>query len=337
MQKHCLACESEASPLLRLENLSVHFLRDGVPLPAVRDVNLTLYPGGITCLVGESGCGKSLTARAILRLVPETAVISGRVLLQDTDLRTLPERALRRIRGRRVGMIFQEPMTSLNPVLTAGEQAAEPLRLHLGMSRAEARRETERLFAEVGIPSPHSRYEDFPHQLSGGMRQRVMIAMALACRPELLLADEPTTALDATIQGQILRQIVNQSRNRGMAVLLITHDLGVVAQVADTVGVMYAGHLVEHAPAGELFAAPLHPYTRGLMHSAPSRGSMQLDRLPTIPGSVPSLQNMPAGCPFHPRCAEAMPRCAEAMPPTFVRGAHATACWLAAQPSRDAC
>lgn len=330
MQKRCLTSESEASPLLRLENLSVHFLRDGSLLPAVRDVNLSLHPGGITCLVGESGCGKSLTARAILRLVPEAAVVSGRVLLHDTDLRTLPEKALRRVRGRRAGMIFQEPMTSLNPVLTVGEQAAEPLRLHLGMGRAEARRETERLFAEVGIPSPHSRYEDFPHQLSGGMRQRVMIAMALACRPELLLADEPTTALDATIQGQILRLIVNQSRDRGMAVLLITHDLGVVAQVADTVGVMYAGHLVEHAPAGELFAAPLHPYTRGLMHSAPSRRSMQLNRLPTIPGSVPSLQNMPAGCPFHPRCSEALPRCAEAMPPTFAQGAHTTACWLAA-------
>lgn len=336
MQKRCFACESDASPLLRLENLSVHFLRDGSLLPAVRDVNLSLHPGGITCLVGESGCGKSLTARAILRLAPETAVISGRILLHDTDLRTLPERALRRVRGRRVGMIFQEPMTSLNPVLTVGEQAAEPLRLHLGMGRAEARRETERLFAEVGIPSPHSRYEDYPHQLSGGMRQRVMIAMALACRPEMLLADEPTTALDATIQGQILRLLVNQSRERGMAVLLITHDLGVVAQVADTVGVMYAGHLVEHAPAAELFAAPLHPYTRGLTHSAPSRRSMRLNRLPTIPGSVPSLYSMPSGCPFHPRCSEAMPRCAEAMPPTFVQGAHATACWLAEQSSPDA-
>ena len=265
----------------------------------------------------------------MLRLTPETAVLGGRALLRGEDLLSLPEKELRGIRGRRVGMIFQEPMTSLNPVLRVGEQVAEPLRLHLGMGRAEARREAERLFADVGIPSPHSRYDDYPHQLSGGMRQRVMIAMALACRPELLLADEPTTALDATIQGQILRLILDQSRERGMAVLLITHDLGVVAEVADVVGVMYAGRLVERAPARELFADPRHPYTRGLMHSAPSRRSMGLSRLPTIPGSVPSLQNMPPGCPFQPRCPEAMPRCAEAMPPSFVLGQHAVACWLA--------
>lgn len=319
----------DAAPLLRLEDLSVHFPFEGRLLPAVRDVHLELPPAAITCLVGESGCGKSLTARAVLRLTPETAVLGGRALLRGEDLLSLPEKELRGIRGRRVGMIFQEPMTSLNPVLRVGEQVAEPLRLHLGMGRAEARREAERLFADVGIPSPHSRYDDYPHQLSGGMRQRVMIAMALACRPELLLADEPTTALDATIQGQILRLILDQSRERGMAVLLITHDLGVVAEVADVVGVMYAGRLVERAPARELFADPRHPYTRGLMHSAPSRRSMGLSRLPTIPGSVPSLQNMPPGCPFQPRCPEAMPRCAEAMPPSFIRGGHAVACWLA--------
>ena len=319
----------DAAPLLRLEDLSVHFPFEGHLLPAVRDVHLELPPAAITCLVGESGCGKSLTARAVLRLTPETAVLGGRALLRGEDLLSLPEKELRGIRGRRVGMIFQEPMTSLNPVLRVGEQVAEPLRLHLGMGRAEARREAERLFADVGIPSPHSRYDDYPHQLSGGMRQRVMIAMALACRPELLLADEPTTALDATIQGQILRLILDQSRERGMAVLLITHDLGVVAEVADVVGVMYAGRLVERAPARELFADPRHPYTRGLMYSAPSRRSMGLSRLPTIPGSVPSLQNMPPGCPFQPRCPEAMPRCAEAMPPSFVLGQHAVACWLA--------
>lgn len=319
----------DAAPLLRLEDLSVHFPFEGHLLPAVRDVHLELPPAAITCLVGESGCGKSLTARAVLRLTPETAVLGGRALLRGEDLLSLPGKELRGIRGRRVGMIFQEPMTSLNPVLRVGEQVAEPLRLHLGMGRAEARREAERLFADVGIPSPHSRYDDYPHQLSGGMRQRVMIAMALACRPELLLADEPTTALDATIQGQILRLILDQSRERGMAVLLITHDLGVVAEVADVVGVMYAGRLVERAPARELFADPRHPYTRGLMYSAPSRRSMGLSRLPTIPGSVPSLQNMPPGCPFQPRCPEAMPRCAEAMPPSFVLGQHAVACWLA--------
>ncbi|EFL85035.1 oligopeptide/dipeptide ABC transporter, ATP-binding protein domain [Desulfovibrio sp. 3_1_syn3] len=327
--RNFFSASPDAAPLLRLEDLSVHFPFEGHLLPAVRDVHLELPPAAITCLVGESGCGKSLTARAVLRLTPETAVLGGRALLRGEDLLSLPEKELRGIRGRRVGMIFQEPMTSLNPVLRVGEQVAEPLRLHLGMGRAEARREAERLFADVGIPSPHSRYDDYPHQLSGGMRQRVMIAMALACRPELLLADEPTTALDATIQGQILRLILDQSRERGMAVLLITHDLGVVAEVADVVGVMYAGRLVERAPARELFADPRHPYTRGLMHSAPSRRSMGLSRLPTIPGSVPSLQNMPPGCPFQPRCPEAMPRCAEAMPPSFIRGGHAVACWLA--------
>lgn len=327
--RNFFSASPDAAPLLWLEDLSVHFPFEGHLLPAVRDVHLELPPAAITCLVGESGCGKSLTARAVLRLTPETAVLGGRALLRGEDLLSLPEKELRGIRGRRVGMIFQEPMTSLNPVLRVGEQVAEPLRLHLGMGRAEARREAERLFADVGIPSPHSRYDDYPHQLSGGMRQRVMIAMALACRPELLLADEPTTALDATIQGQILRLILDQSRERGMAVLLITHDLGVVAEVADVVGVMYAGRLVERAPARELFADPRHPYTRGLMHSAPSRRSMGLSRLPTIPGSVPSLQNMPPGCPFQPRCPEAMPRCAEAMPPSFIRGGHAVACWLA--------
>ena len=327
--RNYISASPDAAPLLRLEDLSVHFPFEGHLLPAVRDVHLELPPAAITCLVGESGCGKSLTARAVLRLTPETAVLGGRALLRGEDLLSLPEKELRGIRGRRVGMIFQEPMTSLNPVLRVGEQVAEPLRLHLGMGRAEARREAERLFADVGIPSPHSRYDDYPHQLSGGMRQRVMIAMALACHPELLLADEPTTALDATIQGQILRLILDQSRERGMAVLLITHDLGVVAEVADVVGVMYAGRLVERAPARELFADPRHPYTRGLMHSAPSRRSMGLSRLPTIPGSVPSLQNMPPGCPFQPRCPEAMPRCAEAMPPSFVLGQHAVACWLA--------
>ena len=327
--RNFFSASPDAAPLLRLEDLSVHFPFEGHLLPAVRDVHLELPPAAITCLVGESGCGKSLTARAVLRLTPETAVLGGRALLRGEDLLSLPEKELRGIRGRRVGMIFQEPMTSLNPVLRVGEQVAEPLRLHLGMGRAEARREAERLFADVGIPSPHSRYDDYPHQLSGGLRQRVMIAMALACRPELLLADEPTTALDATIQGQILRLILDQSRERGMAVLLITHDLGVVAEVADVVGVMYAGRLVERAPARELFADPRHPYTRGLMHSAPSRRSMGLSRLPTIPGSVPSLQNMTPGCPFQPRCPEAMPRCAEAMPPSFVLGQHAVACWLA--------
>ena len=321
------AARAPQRPLLRLEELSVHFPAEGRLLAAVRGIDLDVPARGVTCLVGESGCGKSLAARSVLRLTPEGAILGGRVLLDGEDLLSLPERALRDIRGRRVGMIFQEPMTSLNPVLRVGVQTAEPLRLHLGMGAAEARREVVRLFSEVGIPAPESRYDDYPHQLSGGMRQRVMIAMALACGPELLLADEPTTALDATIQGQILRLIHTRSRERGLAVLLITHDLGVVAEMADTVGVMYAGMLVERAPAAELFARPLHPYTRGLMAAAPGRASRGLARLPTIPGSVPSLAAMPPGCPFQPRCTEALPRCAESAPPMLSDGAHGVACW----------
>ena len=263
-----------------------------------------------------------------MRLTPANAVLTGRILLHGKDLLALPEKAMHTIRGRQIGMIFQEPMTSLNPVLKVGDQVAEPLRLHEGLSSSQAREAAIELLTEVGIPAPQSRYDDYPHQLSGGMRQRVMIAMALSCRPELLLADEPTTALDATIQGQILRLLAARCRERRMAVLLITHDLGVAAQMADTVGVMYAGRLVESAPAQDLFADARHPYTQGLLHAAPSARSRGLERLPTIPGTVPSLQNMPTGCPFHPRCTYALPRCSTEMPPTFAQGAHSTACWL---------
>ncbi|MBQ4566663.1 MAG: ABC transporter ATP-binding protein [Desulfovibrio sp.] len=323
-------------PLLQLDQLCVDFAHDGGWLPAVRQVSLGLPAASITCLVGESGCGKSLTARAILGLTPDTARISGKVLFEGHDLLTLPAAQLRCIRGRRIGMVFQEPMTALNPVLRVGLQAAEPLRLHLGMRKAEARRRVEELFAQVGIPAPHSRYDDYPHQLSGGMRQRVMIAMALACAPSLLLADEPTTALDATIQSQILRLLRGQSEERGMAILLITHDLGVVAQMGALVGVMYAGCLVEKAPARQLFADPLHPYTRGLLAAMPSRNSAGLRRLPAIEGTVPSLQAMPPGCPYQPRCPHALPCCAEAMPPTSEDGERMVRCWLVGQGQADA-
>ena len=320
------------TPLLQLENLSVTFATANGPLPAVRSVTLSLHEGETVCLVGESGCGKSLTAKAILRLTPPNATLEGRILLRGRNLLELTEKEMRSVRGRQVGMIFQEPMTSLNPVLRIGDQVAEPLRLHQGMNRQQAREAAMELLTEVGIPAPQSRYDDYPHQLSGGMRQRVMIAMALSCRPALLLADEPTTALDATIQGQILRLLAARCRERGMAVLLITHDLGVAAQMADTVGVMYAGRLVESAPARQLFADPRHPYTQGLLHAAPSARSRGLERLPTIPGTVPSLANMPTGCPFHPRCKAALERCAAEMPPTVADGAHSTACWLVSQP-----
>ena len=317
-----------SAPLLHLENLSVTFATSEGPLQAVRNVNLSIHEGETVCLVGESGCGKSLTAKAIMRLTPANAVLDGRILLRGQNLLDMPEKAMHTVRGRQIGMIFQEPMTSLNPVLRIGDQMAEPLRLHERLGNTQARQAAIELLTEVGIPAPQSRYDDYPHQLSGGMRQRVMIAMALSCRPGLLLADEPTTALDATIQGQILRLLAARCRERRMAVLLITHDLGVAAQMADTVGVMYAGRLVESAPAQELFADARHPYTQGLLHAAPSARSRGLDRLPTIPGTVPSLQNMPLGCPFHPRCAAAMPRCTAEMPPSIAQGAHRTACWL---------
>ena len=320
--------QAPTAPLLQLDNLSVTFTTAQGLLHAVRNINFSMNEGETVCLVGESGCGKSLTAKAIMRLTPANAVLTGRILLHGKNLLTMPEKAMHTVRGRRIGMIFQEPMTSLNPVLKVGDQVAEPLRLHEGLSSSQAREAAIELLTEVGIPAPQSRYDDYPHQLSGGMRQRVMIAMALSCRPELLLADEPTTALDATIQGQILRLLAARCRERRMAVLLITHDLGVAAQMADTVGVMYAGRLVESAPAQDLFADARHPYTQGLLHAAPSARSRGLERLPTIPGTVPSLQNMPTGCPFHPRCTCALPRCSTEMPPTFAQGAHRTACWL---------
>lgn len=315
--------------ILKISDLCVEFPSRNGNLPAVRDLSFAIPQAGIACLVGESGCGKSLTCRSILRLTPDNATLSGRIEFEGENLLEIPEKKLQGIRGGRIGMIFQEPMTSLNPVLTVGKQTAEPLRLHLKMKRRAARAKVLELFASVGIPSPQSRYGDYPHQLSGGMRQRIMIAMALACDPAVLIADEPTTALDTTIQGQILRLIRQQSRERGLGVLLITHDLGVVAEVADIVGVMYAGFLVEEAPVRELFAEPLHPYTRGLIASAPGRNSFTMGSLPTIHGSVPSLNHMPSGCPFQPRCPEVMPVCLIRIPPVTIRGAHRVKCWRA--------
>ncbi|MCI7568565.1 MAG: ABC transporter ATP-binding protein [Desulfovibrio sp.] len=322
------------SDALRLEHLDIDFSGDDGPLRAVHDLSLAVPRGGIVCLVGESGCGKSLTARAVMGLLPERARASGRILLETSrgvvDIPRLSERELRRLRGPGMAMIFQEPMTALNPVLRVGRQVDEVLRLHLGMSRREARAETIRLFAEVGIPAPESRYDDYPHRLSGGMRQRVMIAAALACSPSLLLADEPTTALDATIQGQILRLIHEQSRKNGMAVLLITHDLSVVGQMADSVGVMYAGRLVEWGDADAVLAAPAHPYTRGLLRCAPDRAQIGARRLPAIPGTVPPLTRMPAGCPFAPRCSQAGDDCRRNPPPLQPIGdGHAAACFRA--------
>lgn len=317
-----------AETLLDLQNLSIIFPGRRQPLPAVRNLNFTIPKGAINCLVGESGCGKSLTCKAILKLAPTNATISGKIFFQGENIADLNERKLRKIRGAAIGMIFQEPMTSLNPALTVGSQTAEPLRAHLRMGKAEAKKKVIELFQQVGIPSAETRYSDYPHQLSGGMRQRVMIAMALSCGPRLLLADEPTTALDVTVQGQILRLIASQSAERDMAVLLITHDLGIVADIAHAVGVMYAGTLVEFATCEALFTHPLHPYTRGLMACAPGKASAGQKLLPAIPGRVPALDDMPPGCPFQPRCPDALPICSTQSPPVIAQGDHKIACWL---------
>lgn len=317
-----------AQTLLTVQDLTVRFTTDSYAFDAVSKVNFTLASGQCTCLVGESGCGKSLTAKALLRLIPPTGSISGRLVFDGQDLMTLPEEHMRLLRGNRMSMIFQEPMTALNPVLQVGEQVAEPLRLHKNMSSAAALERAQSLFQQVGIASPRARLKDYPHLMSGGMRQRVMIAMALACEPQLLLADEPTTALDVTIQGQILQLLKKLTHERGMAMLLITHDLGVVAQMADTVVVMYAGRMVEQAPVQELFTQPQHPYTKGLMHAAPTRESMLTKRLPTIKGTVPSPETMPAGCPFAPRCPEIQKRCTTDPPPLSSQANHKVYCWL---------
>ncbi|RMF85436.1 MAG: ABC transporter ATP-binding protein, partial [Nitrospirae bacterium] len=272
--------------LLEIDRLRVRFATREGAFEAVRGVSLAVDRGEVVGLVGESGCGKSVTALACLRLLPRRTaqVAAGRVLLDGEDLLALPEAALRRVRGNRVAMIFQEPMTALNPVFTVGHQVMEPLRLHLGMRGRAARSRAAELLAQVGIADPERRLRDYPHHLSGGQRQRVMIAMALACDPELLIADEPTTALDVTIQAQILALLRRLQRERGLGVLLITHDMGVVAQTADRVAVMYAGEIVEEAPCGDLFAGPRHPYTRGLLDSLPRPG---VARLTPIPGQVP--------------------------------------------------
>jgi oligopeptide/dipeptide ABC transporter ATP-binding protein len=296
----------------------------------VDGVSFSLDRGQTLALVGESGCGKSLTSLALLRLVPPPGQIDdGSVIrLGDIDVLSLEGDALRRIRGRRIGMIFQDPMTSLNPVFTAGDQIAEGVRAHFKVSRAEARERALRLLREVGIPDAVARLDAYPHQLSGGMRQRVMIAIALSAEPEILVADEPTTALDVTVQAQILEVLDRLRDSRGMAVLLITHDLGIVAGRADRVAVMYAGQIVEEAPTERLFARPSHPYTQGLFASVP-RITGPVQRLSPIGGSVPPPGAWPGGCRFRPRCPKAFDK-SELMPPLLPVGPeHRMRCWLA--------
>jgi peptide/nickel transport system ATP-binding protein len=299
-------------PVLSVDSLSTEFANESGTVRVVDGVSFELGAGETLGIVGESGCGKSVTALSIMGLLPKPAgrVVDGRILLSGQDLLQLPKDAMREIRGRRISMIFQEPMTALNPVQRIGRQLIEMLRLHGGVGEGRAlRARAVELLAEVGIPAPERRLDDYPHQLSGGMRQRVLIAIALACRPDVLIADEPTTALDVTIQAQILELIERLQRQRGMSVIFITHDLGVIAEIADQVVVMYAGRVVERARVEALFARPLHPYTRGLLASMPQLRFEPKSRLPTIAGMVPALSQLPAGCHFSNRCSFATSAC----------------------------
>jgi oligopeptide/dipeptide ABC transporter ATP-binding protein len=319
--------------LLDVRSLSTQFVtRNGV-VQAVDDVSWDVREGETVALVGESGCGKSVSALSILRLVeaPAGRIVGGQVLFKGRDLLTLSEEEMRRVRGREIAMIFQEPMTSLNPVLTIGRQLTEGLEIHLGMSATDARRRAVELLALVGIPDPEPRLAQYPHQFSGGMRQRMMIAMALACNPALILADEPTTALDVTIQAQILELMRDLSRRLGAAMLIITHNLGVVARYADRVNVMYAGKIIERGTARELYANPRHPYTLGLLRSVPRLDEPRRARLDPIEGQPPDLTQLPAGCAFTPRCGFRVARCAVDRPPlrAIGRDGHVSACWEA--------
>lgn len=318
------------SPVLEIRGLKTHFhTRDGI-VRAVDGVSFSVGAGETLAVVGESGCGKSVTSLSILRLIasPPGRNAGGEILFEGEDLLKASEARMREIRGNKISMIFQEPMTSLNPVLTIGNQIAEVLILHQGLSRAEAREKAIAMLGLVKIPEAENRVDQYPHQLSGGMRQRVMIAMALACDPTLLIADEPTTALDVTIQAQILN-LMRELRDRtGAAIILITHDLGVVAEMAKRVVVMYAGRKVEEADVGELFASPLHPYTRGLMNSMPKLNDTESKRLEEIPGMVPSLREPITGCAFAPRCAHATEKCRQEDPQLREeKSGHIVACW----------
>ncbi len=314
--------------LLEVKGVKTHFFLSSGIVKAVDGIDLTLSEGETLAVVGESGCGKSVTAFSIMRLVsPPGRVIEGEIFFQGTDLLRLSEEEMRRIRGNRISMIFQEPMTSLNPVFRIGEQIAEGMRLHLGLSDKEAREQTIVMLGLVGIPSPETRYRDYPHQLSGGMRQRVMIAMALACRPQLVIADEPTTALDVTIQAQILELMDRLKAERSMGLILITHDLGVVAERARRTCIMYAGRMVESAETNELFKNPLHPYTEGLLASLPQK-SEPGKPLRTIPGYVPSLLEDLPGCGFCDRCPEKRWECKVRPPePREISPGHMVRCW----------
>lgn len=316
--------------VLNVDNLQTFFYTSDGVARAVDGVSFSLAPNRTLGLVGESGCGKSVTALSVMRLIPSPPgrIVGGRITLAGIDVLSVPEIEMRDLRGKLVSMIFQEPMTALNPVFTVGNQVMEAVRIHTGVGKAEARKIATEYLAKVGIPLPRERMSQYPHQLSGGMKQRIMIAMALCLKPPLLIADEPTTALDVTIQAGILRLMKDLQDEEGTAILLITHDLGVVAEMADSVAVMYAGKIVESGPCEEIFSSFLHPYTEGLFRSLPGR-SERGSRLYTIAGTVPSALDIPQGCRFHPRCPIACQQCKVEKPPLIDVGAgHRCACWV---------
>jgi oligopeptide transport system ATP-binding protein len=317
------------SIVLSVRNLQTHFYSEDYVVKAVDNVSFDLRRGETLGIVGESGSGKSVTNLSILRLIPYPPgkVVGGEVLFNNQDLMKLSEKEMRKIRGKRIAMIFQDPMTSLNPFMTVGTQLMEITELHEGLSKVAARKKAIEMLDLVGIPDASRRIDDYPHQFSGGMRQRVMIAMALSCKPELLIADEPTTALDVTIQAQILELIKDLKEKTGTSVILITHDLGVVAGMTDHIAVMYAGKVVEYAPTTELFSTPKHPYTQGLLKSVPDP-LVEQEKLFQIPGMPPDLSNLPKGCPFSPRCSRVMDKCQEFPPVKQINAQHYSACWL---------
>ena len=314
--------------LLRVEDLTVGFRTEQGPVRVVEDVSFAVAAGKTMGLVGESGCGKSVTAQTIMRLLPSppSRIEKGRILFAGEDLAQASQKTMQKIRGDRIGMVFQEPMTSLNPTLRIGEQIAEPLLLHRGMRHAEAGEEAVRVLKQVGIGNAERRLLQYPHELSGGLRQRVMIAMAIICNPKLLIADEPTTALDVTIQAQIMELLKALQKDLGLAILLITHDLGMVAEMCETIAVMYAGRIVESGPTAQIFERPRHPYTHGLLNSSPRRAKKG-ERLPSIPGLVPPPGMRDAGCSFAARCARATERCRVEAPALLREGTRAAACW----------
>lgn len=320
--------------MLDVEHLTTVFDLPAGAVPAVNDVSFTVGPGETLGLVGESGSGKSVTALSILRLIqPPGRIASGRIHFKGRDLLALPEAEIRKVRGAEIALIFQEPSTALNPVFTIGDQIAEALLVHRKATKAEARTRAVELLEAVHVPDAAVRVRAYPHQLSGGQRQRVLIAMALACRPSLIIADEPTTALDVTIQAQILDLLREMRSSLGLSLLLITHDLGVIAEIADRVAVMYAGRIVEHGPVREVLRQPQHPYTRGLLASMPGRHK---GRLRAIEGSVPSLEALPTGCAFHPRCPDRFGPCTGTVPEDVTVGsAHGVRCHLHVKPAID--